>query len=74
MVVAQVNGSAGGAMNDRESQGRTLLTGTVQVLGAPAAKAASGSSLLPLEASQRRCVNRACVLFGPGARLPVVTD
>jgi len=30
-------------MNDRESRGVTLLTGTAQVLGAPAAKAASCS-------------------------------
>jgi len=42
-VVAQVNSSAGCAMNDRESPGVTLLTGTAQVLGAPAVTAASCS-------------------------------
>ena len=61
-------------MDDRELQGVTLLTGTAQVLGAPAWKAASCSSLLPFEASQGRCVTSAGVLFGQAASLPVVTD
>jgi len=61
-------------MSDRESRGVTLLTGTAQVLGAPAAQGGRLFVAAPTAGVPGTMRQSACMLSGQAARLPVVTD